>query len=183
MKIINLIIFSKIKKQKMNFILIKKIKKQLAFLAGFKKTKTHKNLRILSNSKFLKFKSKNIISNIIGLSIYATNIIIFLSNSKGNIIYFCSAGFLRIKKKYRKKKIVVLKKLIIYLITKTKNLSKNLLIGLHLKNISYFIVSMISVFLIKHFIINIIRINNNKPHNGCRPKKIKRKRRKKTLFS
>ena len=166
--------------------LIKKVREQIFFLKKLKKTKRFKSLRfLLSKVNFFgnfNFKSQNLIKYIIGISIYNTNIIIYLSDIKGTIKFFCTTGSLGIKRKQKKKKIAVLIKLIKFMMSKIKFVSKNDLIALHLKNFNDRLGSFTSSFLAKYYNIELIRINNNQPHNGCRPRKLKRKKRRKLNF-
>lgn len=162
--------------------LLKKVKKQILFLNKIKKNKSITHLRFFL-SKVSVFKSKNLINYIIGVSIYKTKIIIHLSDIKGTIKFFCTAGSLGIKRKQTNKKIAVLLKLIKIMMYKIKYVSKKDLIALHLKNCNKQLSTFISVFLSKYYNIEFIRVDNNKPYNGCRPRKIKRKKRRKLNFN
>ena len=161
---------------------IKKVKKEILFFKQIKDDKTFTDLRFLL-SQVSSFKSKNLINYIIGISIYNTKIIIYLSDIKGTIKFFCTAGSLGIKRKQTNKKIAVLIKLMKVMMYKIKYVSKEDLIALHLKNCNKQLSTFISVFLAKYYNIELIRVDNNKPHNGCRPRKIKRKKRRKLNFN
>lgn len=168
--------------------LIKKIKTQLFLLQKIRRFKLAKNLRfILSqdiNSKLLNFKSQTMIKYIIGISNYKSNTILYLTDVKGTVKFFCTSGSLGITRKQTKKKVAVVLKLLKILVLNNKFLSKTENIALHFKNFNKKLVSVISSFLITSYPnIKIIKINNNQPHNGCRPKKIKRKKRKKLFFN
>lgn len=166
--------------------LLKKLKEQMFFFKKMKKNKIIKNLRfnlLKKNQQFLNFKSNNLIKYIMGISIYATNLVIYLSDIKGKIKFFCTAGSLGLNKKEKKKKVAVLIKLVKAMIFKIKFVSKNDLIALHLRNFNEKLGTFILSFLIKYYNIETIKINNNQPHNGCRPRKLKRKRRRKLNFN
>ena len=134
---------------------------------------------MLTKSKPLNFKSVNLIKYIIGISIYSTNIIMYVSDIKGTIKFFCTSNSLGLKKK---KKIVTLSKLIKYTISKVDFIFNNELVSLHFKNCTERLSSYASFILSQHYNIEVIKVKNNTPHNGCRPRKIKRKKRQKLIF-
>lgn len=161
--------------------LVNRLNYKITFL---KRLKTIKNLRVLmerkKKSESLSFKSEDLTRYIVGISIYNKNIVLFLSDVKGKIKFFRTAGSLNVTRKQKKKKITVLIKLLKELVLKNRNKNK---IGLHLKNFNQKLSFFIVAFLKKYYDIETIKINNNKPHNGCRPKKIKRKKRRKLNFN
>lgn len=167
--------------------LIVKIKTQICNFKELKKRKKFKTLRFLLSKNLQKsspkFKSEILINYILGISIYRTNIILYLSDVKGTIIFFITSGFLNIKKKQKKKKITVLIRLIKFMLLKVKFVHKNDLIALHLKNFNERLGSFISIFLSKYYNIELIKINTSEPHNGCRPRKLKRKKRRNLNFN
>ena len=130
-------------------------------------------------SKPLNLKSANLIKYIIGISIYNTNTIMYVSDIKGTIKFFCTSNSLGLKKK---KKITTLAKLIKYTTSKIDFISNSDLVSLHLKNCTDRLASLSSSFLSRHYNIELIKVKNIKPHNGCRPRKIKRKKRQKLIF-
>jgi ribosomal protein S11 len=164
----------------------KEIRKQIFFFNSLKKNKKFKSLRLLLSKNLQKnsliFRSKTLINYIIGISIYRTNIILYLSDVKGIIKFFITSGSLGIKRKQKKKKIAVLIKLIKFMMLKVKSISKDDLIALHLKNFNERLGSFTSTFLSKYYNIELVKINTNQPHNGCRPRKIKRKKRRNLNF-
>ena len=166
--------------------LIKKVKSQNLFLGALKTAKKFKSLRLLLVKKSRKdqliFKSKSLVNYIIGISIYNTSIVLHLSDVKGTVKFFITSGSLGIKRKQKKKKIAGLIKLIKFMLLKVKFISKNDLIALHLKNFNERLGSFTSAFLSKFYNIELVRINTNQPHNGCRPRKIKRKKRRNLDF-
>ena len=79
--------------------LLKKFKTQL------KKLKTLKNVRLPTyNSNSFTVKSSKPISYIIGIAIYKTNVVIYISNIKGDVKFFYTAGALNLKKSQKKKR-------------------------------------------------------------------------------
>lgn len=150
---------------------IKQQKQQKQVLLASIKTNTNRILNKL-----------NIIKYILGISLYKTNAIIYFSDTKGHIKFFCSAGQLDLSKKARKKTLLVVIKLIKFMLVKFKYINKNERIALHLKNInqhtSYIILKIIS----KQYKVEVVKVQNNQPHNGCRPRKLKRKKKQKLNF-
>ena len=139
----------------------------------------------MKKQKFIEnFLDETVFVNyIIGISISKTKIIVYLTDIKGEVIYFNTSGLLNITKKQRRKKIVVIFKLLKILLFKYKNLNKNKKIALHFKNLDKKTVLNILFFITKYLKnIKIIKIINNQPHNGCRPKKIKRNKKRKIKF-
>ena len=160
---------------------VKKVQSKILFLKKLKSYKKLKNLRLLLSKNYL-FKSKNLIKYIIGISVSSSMIIIYVSNINGNIKFFCTAGSLGIKKK-KKNKLAVLIKLIKVMMFKVKFISKQDTIALHIINCNEYLSKFITSFLAKLYNIEMIKMVNNQPHNGCRPKKVKRKKRRKLSFS
>ena len=157
--------------------LLKKFKNQL------KKLKTFKNIRyIISKENFLINKSLKPINYIVGVNIYKTNVVIYVSNVKGEINFFYTAGSLNLKKNQKKKKIVIITKLLKILLTNVSFISKKDIVALHLYNFNEGLVKVVYSFLIKHYNLEVVQVNNNQPHNGCRPRKLKRKKRRKLNF-
>lgn len=154
-----------------------KIKKKLIF---FKKLKELKQLKFL---KTFDLKYQTSVKYIIGITIYNTNTSIYLSDIKGTVKFFCSAGLLYMKRKERKKTIVVIIKLIKFMLIKIRFISKHDLIALHLKNFRGHLSSFTLRYLLKYYNIELLKVNNNQPHNGCRPRKLKRKKKQKLIFN
>ena len=170
--------------------LTKKIKNQIFFFKKLKKDENFKNLRFLiSKTEIFEFSEDayedvhdTLINYVIGISMYNTNTILYLSDIKGTIKFFCSAGTLKMNKKQKTKKVSVLIKLINFMLPKINFVTNTDLIGLHLKNFNKHLSLFILNFLFKYRNIGMVKINNNQPHNGCRPRKLKRKKRQKVNF-
>lgn len=166
--------------------LTKQIKNQIFYFNILKKTENTKNLRFLiSNldiSKYHDYGYYNTIRYIIGISIYNTNTIIYVSDIKGTIKFFCSAGSLHMNKKQKTKKVPVLIKLLKFMKQNIEFISKKDLIALHLKNFNRPLGLFVWRFLLRYHEIVVTTFNNNQPHNGCRPRKPKRKKRQRLKF-
>ena len=117
---------------------------------------------------------------IITISFLKTNTIIHLSNSKGNIILFYSAGNVGIKGKQKIKRKIVINKLLLKLVKKIPFINKKP-IALHLINVKFY-KKLIIKQLKKNIFIKIIKSFNLIPYNGCRKKKIRRKKKIKNLI-
>jgi hypothetical protein len=170
--------------------LTKKIKNQIFFFKKLEKDENFKNLRFLLSKTSVFEVSEDayedghdtLIKYIIGISMYNTNTILYLSDIKGTIKFFCSAGSLKMNKKQKTKKVSVLIKLIKFMLPKINFVSKTDLVALHLKNFNKHLSLFVLNFLFKYRNIGMLKISNNQPHNGCRPRKIKRKKRQRLNF-
>lgn len=161
----------------------KKIKNQIFFFKKLKKAENIKKLRLLiPKPDIFNFELYNTIKYIIGITIYNTNTIIYLSDVKGTIKFFCSTGTLKMNKNQKRKKISVLIKLMKIMIPKINLIPKKNRIALHLKNFNQHLSFFAFRFFLKHRNIYMLKINNTEPHNGCRPRKPKRKKAKKLNF-
>jgi ribosomal protein S11 len=105
-----------------------------------------------------------------------------MTDIKGTITFSCTAGLLGVKKKQRRRKVPVLIRLLKFLLLKTNCVNQQDLVALHLRNFSEKLSSFTLNFILEYLNIELVRIENNHPHNGCRPKKQKRKKRQKLHF-
>lgn len=163
--------------KQLNFLrkqLINKIK----FLNILKQNKETKSLSLVLKKNQV-FETP--VKYIVGVSLSNTNSIIYVTDIKGKVKFFLSAGFLGLNGKQKIKKPAVLIKLLRSLIVKGQ-LKKNSYVALHLKNFTKFYTSIVLSLLKKHLKVGFVRVFNNKPHNGCRPKKLKRKKRRRVFF-
>lgn len=159
-----------------------KIKKQFFFL---KKTQDNliQILTVLQNNSNVNYENSIFIKYILGISISKTNNIIYLSDTTGHIKFFCNSGQLDLDKKVRKKTKLVIIKLVNFINKKLKSVYLNEHIALHLKNVKKrFCYSTLNLLLERKYKVDVLKIKNNQPHNGCRPRKLKRKKRKKINF-
>lgn len=166
--------------KQLNF-LKKKLINKINFLKTNKKTKSL-SIVLKKNPMNNKNKiSKNFIKHIIGITLSNSNTNVYISDIKGKIKHFSSAGSLGLNGKQKIKKPLVLIKLLRYVLSRAKFIKKSS-VALHLRNFTEFHASLVLSLLNKYFLIEVVRIFNNKPHNGCRPKKLKRKKRRKLVF-
>lgn len=162
----NLIKYLKLKKY------IKKINIKVFFLNQINEKHNIKNFSLVYNNAF-SFKPKNLIKYIISINLLEKNTFINVTDVKGKLRFFKSAGFVNLKGKRKIKQPLALNNLINSLKSEAKFLS-NESIALHLTNVNFFSYQYVLSMLEEHFFILFIRALDAKPHNGCRPRKIKR---------
>lgn len=165
-----------VKKKILSFNLIEKDKDAIQFL-NKKILKKHSHFFKL----ILKKKSQIIqpISHVIHISILKKNTTIRVTDTKGQLKLFCSASFsLKLSGKQKTMQPKVLISLIKHFLGKAYFL-RNKLTALHVKYISKNLLRLVIQRLKKKIEIKTINYSNFFPHNGCRPKKIKRLKRKK----
>ena len=125
-------------------------------------------------------KQDCVICYIVTITFLKTSIMIHLSDAVGNIKWFSSSGSINVtnsKRKRRKRTIVF--KLIFRLLKELRYHDVNdKPVALHLNDVSTFRFSIVKK-LRKIFFIKIIKIFHKLPYNGCRQKKIPRKKRSK----
>lgn len=156
---------------------LQKLREQSAILTESKK----KNYKIINQS----FKSDNISTNldhvimyIIDITFSRSNTFLNVMDASGKLKFFCSAGHLQFKgKRNKKSRFLVFKSICRILITKLKFL-KGKPIALHLKNVGFKRFQIIKK-LKTHFFIKLVKVFNLFPFNGCRKKKVRRKKIKK----
>lgn len=156
---------------------IKKLKTKVSLLNKIKE----KNYKILNPLMFKRsqdlVKEDSLIVYIIDISFSRTNTLLHIMDFSGNLKFFCSAGLFNYKGKGKKARFIVFKEFYRVLVTKIKFL-KNKPIALHLKNVGSNKFRIIKK-LKKKFFIRIVRSFDLYPHNGCRRKKVRRKKFKK----
>ena len=164
----------------------KKIENDLIFFKNLKNStneKTKQKFVVKYSGKAGNYKFENLIRFIIGISAYRNNVIVYVTDIKGKLRYYKSSGMLGLLKKQRKRSVRVIFKLLKLLISDNKHLKINFANALHLKNINKKMCAIVLNFLSKNSIsVKSVRLRNHQPHNGCRPKKIRRKKRKKIFF-
>lgn len=158
---------------------IKKLKNKTCLLENIKE-QNYKSLNyslFFKNKDFMKYDS--LVVYIVDISFSRSNTLLHVMDSSGILKFFCSAGDLSYTGKSKKARVSVLKAMIRILVRKLKFL-QNKPIALHLKNVGFrkfWIVKRLK----KKFFIKIVRSFNLYPHNGCRKKKVRRKKFKKRI--
>lgn len=158
---------------------IKKLKNKVNLINSLIKEKDSKNLNFLlfKSNYNQQLKEDFLVTHIIDVTFSRSNTFVHVMDYSGNLKFSCSAGSVQYKGKGKKSRFVVLRDIYKTLITKLSFL-KGQPIALHLKNVGFSKVSIIKL-LKKKFFIKTVRIFNLYPHNGCRKKKMRRKKFKK----
>lgn len=148
-------------------------------VAHLKKLKEN-NYKSLSMEKFsLNIKETNNVQDfmvmyIISISFLKANTTIHVSDIKGNIKLFYSAGSVGLTGKQKKKRRLAVIKLISLLLKKATFLG-NKPTALHLNNVNFY-KNLIVNKLKRTMYLKIIKSFNQAPYNGCRKKKMRRKK-------
>ena len=131
---------------------------------------------LFSPSKYLVIDD-SLVTYIIDINFSRSNTFLHVMDFSGKLKFFYSAGSFNYSGKSKKARYVVFRELYRVLISKLKFL-KNKPVALHLKNVGYN-KSWIVKKLKKKFFIKSVRSFNLYPHNGCRKRKMRRKKFKK----
>lgn len=165
------------------------IKKILKIICCLEKTKSSKKqlnflLRLLNVYKFNKsfstnsIKNKNIINHniiryIINVILSPTNTIINVTDISGKVIISISAGLINLTKFQKKTQPYAIISIFKVLFHKARFL-RNKPVAVHFRNVKRFHESFFISALKNKIFIKSFQSYNLTPHNGCRPKKIKR---------
>ena len=161
---------------------IKNFKNKIFVLKTTKLEKNTKKLKFIVSAKHQIFcVEQDLIKYIITIHVSKTNTLINITDIKGNLKLFISAGSVKLNGKQKVKQPTAFINILKILITKAKFL-KNKPVAVHFKNINTYYELFLINMLKSKFFIKIIRSYNLQPHNGCRPKKIKRKKRRLKIF-
>lgn len=156
---------------------LQKLKNQLFVLNELKK----KNYKMINNNLQCEHPFTtldHVVMYIIDITFSRSNTFLNVMDASGKLKFFCSAGHLNFKgKRNKKSRFLVFKSICHILLTKLKFL-KGKPIALHLKNVGFKRFQIIKK-LKAHFFIKLVKIFNLFPFNGCRKKKVKRKKMKK----
>ena len=127
----------------------------------------------MSNTiKKIRRTSKNEpINFILFIKLTQSNIILHLTDITGRIVFNISSGLLNFKGKEKTNKYAILQ-IFQFLFYKYKHTP--LTVALHLKGLNRSYIKLITKYLKKIFLIKIVKCYNSVSHNGCKPKKIKR---------
>ena len=167
-----------------NLLVAKEYKSRLlSFNNKLKGLKTNKNFDIIHTQNSISDKIyKNILSRktsndyinyIINVNLTPTNTIINVTDIKGNVMFSISSGSINLTSRQKKQQPLALVNLFKVLIVKAKFL-KNKPIALHFKNTKSFYETLIINLLQNKYYIVSVQSCNLSPHNGCRPKKLRR---------
>ena len=139
-----------------------------------------KKYEVLNNNKPYTKNDQKIIKYVITVKYYRTSTSITASEINGNVFFFCISKPSIIKRKRKINRKIDLQNLIKTLLNQCPFMFKKP-IALHLINIGFRKKQILKSFL--SFFILVVKIFNNTPHNGCRPAKRRRvKKRTKNFF-
>jgi len=154
---------------------IKNLLNQITLLEQLKKN-NHKSLNLKLSEKNVKEKNNQdlIVAYIINITFSKTNTTVHISDAKGNVKFFYSAGSVKLTGKQKTKRRVTISKLITLLLKKATFLKQNP-IALHLNNVNFYRNLIVSKLQQKLY-IRVVKSFNQSPYNGCRKKKVRRKK-------
>lgn len=136
-----------------------------------------KNYKKIS-SKLVKdvknIKNEVLVVYIIDISFSKKNTLIHISDCSGNVKFFYSAGSFEQKGRAKVSRSLVLRKFYRMLISKFKFL-QNVPVAVHFKNVDSNMLWFLKKLKKKLFIV-VVKHFNLYPYNGCRKKKIRRKK-------
>ena len=115
-----------------------------------------------------------IITYIISISFLKANTTIQISDIKGNLKLFYSAGSVQLSGKQKRKRRIAVSKLISLVLKKATFLGQKP-IALHLNNVNFY-KNLIVRKLKRNLYIKVMKMLNQTPYNGCRKKKLRRKK-------
>ena len=147
-------------------IYLKKLKANDYKNLGVKKSTIHYNREINAQDFMVVY--------IINISFLKANTTIHVSDINGNLKLFFSAGSVELTGKQKKKRRIAVAKLISLLLKKASFLGRKP-IALHLNNVNFY-KNLIVRKLKRNLYIKVIKIFNQTPYNGCRKKKLRRKK-------
>merc|ERR1711933_215456 len=156
---------------------LKELRNKLLLLK-FNKENSSKRLSLNADLKTLKpTENSFVIMYIVSIVFSKTNTLLHVMDYSGRLKFFYSAGSFNYAGKIKKARSVVFKKFYRVLVSKLKFL-KNKPISLHLTNVGpnkFWIVKKLK----KRLFIKIVKNFSSYPYNGCRKKKVVRKKFKK----
>lgn len=155
---------------------VKNLLNQVIYLKKLK-TNDYKSLGVkkfgISNNREINLQDF-MIMYVINISFLKANTTIHVSDTQGNLKLFYSAGSVALTGKQKKKRRIAVSKLISLLLKKASFLGRKP-VALHLNNVNFY-KNLIVRKLKRNLYIKIIKIFNQTPYNGCRKRKLRRKK-------
>ena len=147
--------------------LLKKLKEKNYRNISVKKSKANTDINEINQQDLL-------VMYVVNISFSKANTTIHVSDIEGNMKLFYSSGSVGLVGKQKKNRRIAVSKLISLLLKKATFL-KNKPVALHLNNVNFY--NSLIVNKLKHALyIRVIKRFNQTPYNGCRNKKIRRKK-------
>lgn len=165
---------------------IKKLKEKFNWLSILKETDYKTVGYKIFSHRFKKFSSnliyekerlpsqKNSVIFIVSITYTKKNTFLHVTDFSGKLLFFKSAGMFNSKGKFNKFRIIALRNFYKSIVSKLGSI-KNKPIALHLKGVGLawpYIVRDLR----KKFFIRVVKLFSLAPHNGCRGKKLRRKK-------
>jgi ribosomal protein S11 len=155
---------------------VKNLLNQATYLKKLKESDS-KNLSVkeflISNNKETNLQDFMIVY-VISISFLKANTTIHISDIKGNLKLFYSAGSVKLSGKQKKKRRIAVSKLISLILKKATFLGQKP-VALHLNNVNFY-KNLIVRKLKRNLYVKVIKVLNQTPYNGCRKKKLRRKK-------
>nr|YP_009495566.1 ribosomal protein S11 [Nitzschia sp. (in: diatoms)]AWQ64296.1 ribosomal protein S11 [Nitzschia sp. (in: diatoms)] len=152
---------------------VKNLKTQIDSLKKIKEN-NYKNLSVKKLSVEQDVNQNLIVMYVINISFLKANTIINVSDIKGNMKLFYSSGSVGLSGKQKRKRRIAVFKLMSLLLQKATFI-KNKPVALHLNNVTFYKNLIISK-LKRSLYLRVIKSFNQTPYNGCRKKKVRRKK-------
>jgi small subunit ribosomal protein S11 len=152
---------------------VKNLKIQIDSLKKIKEN-DYKNISIKRNQLKSETSQNLVVMYVINISFLKANTTIHISDIKGNMKLFYSAGSVGLAGKQKRKRRVAVSKLISLLLKRAIFLNRKP-IALHLNNVNFY-KNLIVSKLKRTLYIRVIKSFNQAPYNGCRKKKLRRKK-------
>lgn len=161
------------------------VNKSIILFKNLKRLKEVKSLTTLvSLNDTVKVKKKNcqnlaversseIINYVIHVNLSLTNTYVSVTDVKGSLLISLSSGSVGLKKRQKRTQPLALVSVFKELFLKTKTLDKKR-VSIHFHNVRSYYESLVIKLLKPRVFIKTVRSYNLHPHNGCRPKKLKR---------
>ena len=152
---------------------IEKLQKRVFIL---NQIKSNKNYYLSVSSTQIDSKEQDLAFYIVNFIVTNKDTILYVTDVKGNLHFYSSASSFKITGKQKIKQPATLLKILRSFLTNTKTFKAKPIV-LHFSNIKKQFVKILVRILEKIFFIKAVKTYNFLlPHNGCRPKKIKRKK-------
>lgn len=151
----------------------KKVQNKASFLTEIKET-NYKKIGFSFCGKYSSVITSTFVVYVINISFSKKNTLLHVSDCSGNVKFFYSAGSFQQKGKKKIFRSLVLRKFYKVLVSKLKFL-RNVPIAIHFKNLNSNMFWFLKK-LKKTLFIAIVKHFNQYSYNGCRKKKIRRKK-------
>ena len=129
--------------------------------------------KIFIKNKTCFFIKQSSVSYIINITLTSTNTLVTVTDIKGNVLISTSSGVTKSTKFQKRSQPTALLNLFKVILVKSKFL-KNSVVSIHFNNVKRFHELFCLSVLKEFFYIKSFQSNNLLPNNGCRPKKIKK---------